>query len=427
MQRQMEIEDSVMYDMATWSIPLAYNLDAAWTEASFSDPTEAVLSAPTYDSGVENAGAHYAFVVDWAQRNAPRALSLLWDAGYRVRSARKTITVGDKTFSRGSLVVLVGRNLERESRLPVDMKMVAAEARVRIVGFDSGRVDDGIDLASGNSRPVTRPRTALLVGDPVSSYTAGQLWFLFDQWTGFGIDRIRARRLPTVDLSAYKVLILPGGRLTSVFDSSNVARLKRWIRAGGTLVATESAATFATKNNSGMTDVRLAGSKKDGDEVETAESRDGNSSGNGKTGATKKKNPIVRTDTAAYTTYEARSDSSGLKSIPGSALRGIVDVSNPLAFGVKNEMYALKFSTNALEPSENFQTVGYYDPNPATILASGYASEKNRRKLAGKTFAGVKTMGRGRIVFLMDNMQYRMFWVGASRMVQNAVMLLPGM
>ena len=28
----MEIEDSIMYDMSTWSIPLAYNLDAFWSE-----------------------------------------------------------------------------------------------------------------------------------------------------------------------------------------------------------------------------------------------------------------------------------------------------------------------------------------------------------------------------------------------------------
>jgi hypothetical protein len=42
-------------------------------------------------------------------------------------------------------------------------------------------------------------------------------------------------------------------------------------------------------------------------------------------------------------------------------------------------------------------------------------------------FAAVEDMGSGKVVFLLDNTQYRMFWVGPSRMVQNAVMLLPGM
>ena len=47
--------------------------------------------------------------------------------------------------------------------------------------------------------------------------------------------------------------------------------------------------------------------------------------------------------------------------------------------------------------------------------------------LAGKAFAAVQPMGQGEVVFLVDNTQYRMFWIGPARMVQNAVMLLPGM
>jgi hypothetical protein len=35
-------------------------------------------------------------------------------------------------------------------------------------------------------------------------------------------------------------------------------------------------------------------------------------------------------------------------------------------------------------------------------------------------------MGRGQVVMLLDNTQYRMFWIGPARFVQNAVMLLPG-
>jgi Zinc carboxypeptidase len=415
MQRQMEIEDSVMYDMATWSIPLAYNLDAAWTNSALAVESEPVLDTPAYDFGVENREAQYAYAIDWSQRNAPRALSLLWEEGYRVRSARKTFSLGAREFSRGSLVILIGRNLDRTPHIAIDMDRIAEAARVRIVGFDSGRVDEGTDLASASNRPVERPRTGLVVDDPTSSYTAGQLWFLFDQWTGFGIDRIRARRIASMSLKEYRVLVLPGGRYSSVFDSTTVEKLRSWVSAGGTLVATESAATFLTGDRSGLTGVKLTGGKKDKGAAGDRKKAE-------KTGMDR-----VRTDTPGYTTYEARRDSSGLKRIPGSALRGIVDISNPLAFGVKSEVYSLKFNSDALEPSESLQTVGYYDPDPKTILASGYASQINRRKLAGKTFAAVQNIGSGRVVFLVDNTQYRLFWVGTARMVQNAVMLLPGM
>jgi hypothetical protein len=36
-------------------------------------------------------------------------------------------------------------------------------------------------------------------------------------------------------------------------------------------------------------------------------------------------------------------------------------------------------------------------------------------------------MGEGQVVFLVDNTQYRMFWRGPSRMMQNAVMLVPAL
>jgi hypothetical protein len=58
---------------------------------------------------------------------------------------------------------------------------------------------------------------------------------------------------------------------------------------------------------------------------------------------------------------------------------------------------------------------------------SGYASQENVRQMAGKTFAGTVEMGEGQVVFLVDNTQYRMFWRGPSRMMQNAVMLVPGL
>ena len=108
-------------------------------------------------------------------------------------------------------------------------------------------------------------------------------------------------------------------------------------------------------------------------------------------------------------------------------MRGIIDTTHPLAFGVKDQLYSLKFNGNGLEPSEDLQTVGYYDKNPDTVLASGYASRENKEKLAGKAFAAVQNIGQGKVIFLLDNTQYRLFWVGSARMVLNAVMLMHGM
>lgn len=406
LQRRMAIEDSVMYDMATWSAPLAYNLDAYWTPGKPRVETTALSEAPSYAAGVTNPEAGYAYVIDWSQRHAPKALAKLWEAGYRVRAARKAFGDGSRDFPVGTLVVLMGRNQDKRARAAGDMQRIAEEAGVEIIGMASGRMASGIDLASRDSRPVRPPKAALLVDAPFSSYTAGQLWYLFDRETGFGLTRLRADRLSGTALNDYDVLIVPGGGgLATLFDSTQVERLQAWVRQGGTLVATERSALFLTKDRSGLTNVELASEQKD----------------------KKKEEEDEAPEPSAYTTYAAREDSSGLTRIPGSAFRSWLDQTHPLAAGLPDRLYSLRFSTDALEPSDQLQTVGYYDKDASTLLTAGYASQKNLRKLAGKAFAAVQPMGRGNVVFLVDNTQYRMFWIGPARLMQNAVMLVPGM
>lgn len=399
-RNQMQIEDSVMYDMATWSIPLAYNLDAAWTTNNVGVSTEQLTEELSYPAMLENGGAQYAYVIDWKQRHAPKALAKLWDMGYNVRSAGRTFTYEGTTYTEGSLVVLVGRNYEKRSRIQADMRQLAEEVSVVIEGFDTGRMDEGMDLASSDSEPVKEPKVALMVDSPFSSYTAGQLWFLFDQWTEFGIDRIRSGSFNGIDLAEYDVILMPGawGGLSGVWNSSQIEDLKSWVRNGGVLIGTEGSGTWLTADRSGFTDVELFEEEED-DSTEVEDK--------------------------AYTKYADRTDVFGLERIPGSAFKGIIDNTNPLAFGLPEQLYSLKFGDDGIVPNNSLQTVGYY-VKEGEVMASGYASEENKEKARGQAFAAVQNMGSGKVVFLLDNTQYRMFWVGPSRMVQNAVMLLPG-
>ena len=402
-RRQLEIKDSVMYDMSTWSIPLAYNLDATWTTSNVGVATKTVSEALTHPFGITNPNAGYAYTVDWKQRNAPKALAKLWEHGYKIRSAQKGFTKNGVDFSKGSIVILLGRNKHKSASIHSDMKTIAEYANVNIVGFDTGRMNEGSDLGSPNMRPVEAPKVGLMMDQGFSSYTAGQLWFLFDRWTELGISRIRSRSFNDIDLASYDVLVMPGGfGLNDRFDEAIRTRLKNWVRHGGTLIGTESSGAWLTKDQSGITPAELF-------EVEDEDKKD---------------ETEPEPDPAAYTRYEDRADSAGLKRIPGSAFKAIMDTSHPLAFGMKEKMYSLKFSTNALKPDPAFSAVGYYAKED--VLVSGYASNENKANAEGMAFAAVHSMGRGKVVFLLDNTQYRMFWVGPARLMQNAVMLVPG-
>ncbi|MEM8484041.1 MAG: M14 family metallopeptidase [Bacteroidota bacterium] len=412
LQKQMAIEDSIMYDMATWSAPIAYNLKAGWVTSVRGVQVNAspITTVPQTTGMVENAGAGYAYIIDWAQRNAPTALAGLWKAGYAVRSIKKPMEIGEQKFGRGSLVVLVGRNRTKLSSMAADMQRIAREAGVSIYGYDSGWTEGSINPASRESLPVKNPTVGLVMDTPFNSYTAGQLWFLFEEWTNLPINRIRLSQLASLELKKYDVLILPGarGNLSSQMDSSTVAALRGWVKAGGTLVGTENSAIFLSKSGAGMADVSLYKKEKKKEEDDKPAFEAGSL-----------EDP--------YVGLEARKDLRDLDNIPGSALRSYLDTTHPLAYGMPRTLFSLKFGNQGFEPTTKAQVVGYYHTKSDSVLASGYMSVKNREELAGKAFAIVAPQGRGKVVMLLDNTQYRMFWVGTARLMQNAVMLVPSL
>ena len=411
MSRTLEIEDSVMYDMSTWSAPLAYNLEAY----SFSSPVRVntepvtIIERSGAVTGVDNTAA-YAYAIDWSQRHAPRALAALWEAGLRVRAALEAFTADDGTnYSAGTLIVLRGRNLEHADVLPDLMRRLADDYGLQIRGFATGRMQSGNDLASTRNFPVKQPRVAMLVEPPFDTYTSGQVYFLFDWETQLPVTRIRASllrqtgipkfgsRYGYATLDDYDVLILPDADdLEDVFGKDELAQLSAWISAGGTLVTVGSSAAYFTE----ASDFNQQALRRPARDTSRA---------------------------AASLTYAERTAYFGKQNVPGTALHASIDITHPLGFGLKPEVYTLKFGSTALVPAAELQSVGRYSADSTALLAAGYASQENLDRLAGNTWAGVRSLGQGKIVYLLDNPHYRMFWRGPSRLMQNAVMIVPGM
>jgi hypothetical protein len=414
LSQDLQIEDSVMYDMSTWSAPLAYNLEAYSVSSPILVKTERVTEVERsgrFITGNRSRPA-YAYVISWNQRRAPNALAKLWAAGYRVRVTNTTFTDDDGTeFAAGSLIILAGRQ-EDKPDMDVFMGKLANDCSIDVHRFETGRMATGQDLANTRNFPVKQPKVALLVEPPFDVYTSGQIYFLFDWETELPVDRIRAStllqtaipkfgsRYGLADLADYDVLILPEANdLAAVFGKEEQRQLREWLSAGGTLVAIGSSAEFFTKE-SGFLNPQEVSKPEATDEDKAA---------------------------AAALNYDERTDYYGKQRIPGAALNATVDVSHPLAWGVKSEVFTLKFGNRSLTPEAKLESVGRYVSEADDLLAAGYASRPNLDSLAGQTWAGVRSVGQGRIVYFMDNPHYRMFWRGPSRMMQNAVMVVPGM
>jgi hypothetical protein len=405
MDKSLEIEDSVMYDMAIWALPIAYNLHAYFTKENVSVSSEALSETKANNTVLPNA---YGYAIDWNQRNAPAALAHLWKLGYKVRSASKPFKMDNNSFSAGTLIILTGANIDKKADLSIELQAVSLKHNVSIHSISTGRATEGLDLGSSKNRPVKQPRVALMVDAPFNMQTAGQVWFLFDEEVGLPVDRIRSsillqsampkfgERYGYADLNDYDVLILPGGgnNLRYIFDREAYSQLQDWVSRGGTLIALENAVEFFTQDRSKFTQVKWS---------------------------------EIPTDTSLMSktiSYDKREDYFGKKRIPGSALLSNIDVSNPLAFGMEPTLHSLKQDVSSFLPGVGMQVVGSYHTDPAKLLTGGYASKEALKHLSGKCFAGVVPIGAGKVVLLLDNTQFRMFWRGPSRMIQNAVMLL---
>ena len=409
----MEIEDSVMYDMSTWSAPLAYNLDAYSTQKPLRVAMDEVVAERNLENPPSISEVPYALLIDINQRHSMKALAMLWEKDYRVRAAHEPFVTADGTsYPAGTLIVLMGRQAEQMSveDLRTDLAEIVEETAVVISPQTTGRVSSGMDLGSTRNRPLKQPRVGMIVEPPFSTYTSGQVYFLFDQETQLPVERLRAsaldfttipqfgQRYGSPILEDFDVLILPGGsmnNLKKLFGEEQLNRLKSWVQAGGTLVALEGAAQFLT-SESGFVEQAID------------------------------KGPEVDKPAAAALNFRDREEFFGERRIPGSALAATIDNSHPLGFGLPDEVYTLKFGSVSLTPSEDFQSVGRYQQDSTQLLVAGYAPEASLNSLAGNSWAGVRPMGRGRVVYLLDNPHYRMFWRGPSRLMQNAVMIMPG-
>ena len=54
-------------------------------------------------------------------------------------------------------------------------------------------------------------------------------------------------------------------------------------------------------------------------------------------------------------------------------------------------------------------------------LLAGYASEDNRKALAGKAAITAELVGSGRVIRFADNPLFRGHWYGSSRLYANAL------
>jgi hypothetical protein len=399
-----EFEDSTFYDVSTWTLPLAFGLPYAAVprerlSEALGEHAES-LEAPRGALGpAENA---YAYAFEWSPYLAPRALERLLAAGVVVRVASRPFEVetdhGPHELGLGTIVVPTGLQTVSPERLRELLAAAAREDAVDIHTLTTGLTPRGVDLGSPNLRPVRLPKPLLVIGEGVSAYEAGEMWHLLDYRFGLEVSLVPMASLEDLDLARYTHVLMVDGDYQGLPEAV-VSALRRWIRGGGTLIATRRAALWA------------------GDALLEASGAATPAPSGGGSEAGEAERPIRRP-------YAQYSEDRAAELISGAILEVELDLTNPLAFGYRrSRLPVFRNWSRALAPSLNpYENVALYTEEP---VLSGYVSEANAARLRGTAALVAHKEGEGAILRFADDPSFRGFWHGTQKLLLNALYFGP--
>lgn len=403
-------EDSVFYDVSAWTLPLAYNLPCAELERapSAGEP----VGTPAFPAG-KLVGGHsdYAYLFNWNGYFAPRALQRLHAAGVRVKGLTSPLEAIDAdgarhAFGYGAILVPVGQQRERAAAIRAVIDTIVKEDAVTVYGCDTGLTPNGVDLGSPSFVPLPAPRVALICGDGADPHDIGAAWHVLDQRVGLTPTLLDVAQLGRAELARYNTIVFADGRYDDTVGDATVANLKRWVREGGTLVLMGRAAQWAAKKELAAfefaggraSDVAPANGGRNQQVAPPAEERGG----------------------APRQPYASAGDREAQKLIAGAVVAAAIDPTHPLGYGFSDERVSFcRKNTILLKPSKSpYETPAVYTAKP---LQSGFISEANQAALANTAAIVALAVGRGAVVAMPDDPNFRGFWYGGNRIFFNAI------
>lgn len=383
--------DSVFYDASAWTVALAFDMPyQRYTSGKALPLGQSLTIDDLQPAGIKVPSASYAYLMEWNDYHAPKALyHLLKNKVFCKTSFRPfaaEVNGAKKDFGYGTIMIPVADQVMEAQQLQRILQEAADATNVPIHAVSTGFSLQGIDLGSRNFQTLNLPKVAMLVGDGVSGYEAGEIWHLMDTRIGMPVTKVETTRFGRLNLDKYDVLVVVSGSYGNLGENG-VNKIKSWVKKGGTLITQRTATQWAIKN--------------------------------GLAKATVKENKATFPDKIAYT--DAR-EVRGARAIGGSIYKTNIDISHPIAFGYsRSQLPVYRNHTVFIEPSENpVANVATYTAAPHL---DGYIHPQGLKTLKGSASLMVNQQGRGRTILLIDNPNFRGFWYGTNKLFWNAVFL----
>ena len=382
--------DSVFYDASAWSVSNFYNMKHKAVRSIDVNKLTKVKDVLVNNPKVSKS--NYAYILDWDDYNTPAALNHLHKNGVISYSAYKpfSIKVNEdddvKNFNRGTVMVPVSKQKVDSEKLFETIKSTQEKFNIPIFSTETGYSSSGIDLGSNFFRINKKVKVAMLIGDGVSSYEAGEVWHLLDTRVHIPLTKIRLNQFNRTSLDKYTTLVMVSGSYNQISESG-IKKIKDWVGKGNTLITIGSASSWAIKKE--VVKESLVETKND-----TIFSRK---------------------------RYIDAREYSGRERIGGSILKVDLDLTHPLAFGYRDQSIPVYKNNNVFlnKSKSDYSSVAIYSKNPHI---DGYVSKKNmENNLKGAASLIVSDSGSGRVVLFADNPNFRGTWYGTNKLFLNAI------
>ncbi len=394
-ERRTTFPDSLFYDVSAWTMPYAFNVPfAELSSRAFNSGQlgEQVQIEELPSGEVVGDKAEYAYLFEWDEYYAPRALYRIQNKDVRVKVASKPFTAitsnGVHEFDYGSIIVPIGPQDVEAEEIHQWAQTAAEKDGITVYAIGTGLTPSGIDLGSRSFEDIDKPTVAIISGEGTSEYEVGEAWHLLDQRYGMPATLLTKDHLSSTDISRYNVIAMVNGQYSELSDQT-VKKLKNWVQSGGTLITTKYATRWASRNK--LLNVNFVNDEENKNKEETN-----------------------------LKPYASMDRARGAQYIGGAIFNTELDLTHPLGYGYNDtDLTVFRNSTLFMEKSDNpYATPLRYTENP---LASGYISEENEEKLSGTAAIVVGRLGSGKVIAMTDNPNFRAFWYGTNKLFANAI------
>ena len=385
---QTSFNDSLFYDVSAWTFPLAFNVNYDKTDR-FNKPgrlgikSEEVQNLERITGSVDDK-SDYAYLFEPHDYYAQAAVYELIKNGLRVKTATRTFAINGENFDYGTYMVSVQNQSLNSDELYNLLVDVSSRTGINIKSQSTG-ITEGIDLGSNNFEIVKEPKIGLIVGEGVRSYDAGEIWHLLDTRFNIPITKLDVSDLGYIDLSRYTHIILPdyseGYQYQSTGGNINKNQINDYIEDGGNLIAYRNSVKWVSSN---LSEIDFHTNEITADDV----------------------------------TFSERQSFFGAQQTGGAIFNSIIDKSHPVNFGIESNSLPLFRNSNVYmtKSEQSFNNPIVYSSSP---LMSGYISEENLSLLKKSTPFKVIRSGKGKILLMTDNTNFRAFWFGTNRILLN--------